>query len=119
MRLVLSLHGFSDGSGKAYAAVVYLRVTFSSRYVVSRFVASKTQVNSIKSLIITRLGLMSCLILSRLVKTVMDSFVDFAINKLVCWSDSMDCICWINTRSKVWNRFVHPKSGSTPQRVTR
>ena len=44
---------------------------------------------------------MSCLILSRLVKTVMDSFV-----KLVCWSDSMDCICWINTRSKVWNRFV-------------
>ena len=40
----IELHGFSDASGEAYAAVVYLRVTFSSRYVVSRFVALKTRV---------------------------------------------------------------------------
>ena len=24
-----------------------------------------------------------------------------------CWTDSTDCIYWINSRNKVWGKFVH------------
>ena len=102
----IDIHGFCNASGKAYAAVVYLRATFSSGEVISRFVASKTRVNPIKALSIPRLELMACLILSRLLKTVLSSLVDYGIRKVYCWTDSIDCFYWVITTGKVWNRFV-------------
>ena len=49
---------------------------------------------------------MSCLILSRLIKIIMESLVDYQITNVFCWSDSLDCIYWIGDTSKVWKKFV-------------
>ena len=102
----IAVHGFSDASGKAYAAVVYLRLIFEDNSMSSVFVASKSRVGPIKTLTIPRLELMSCLILSRLVKVTLESFVDLEINRVVCWSDSIDCLYWIGVQSKIRDRFV-------------
>ncbi|GFX00278.1 uncharacterized protein TNCV_297671 [Trichonephila clavipes] len=42
------IHGFCDGAGKAYAAVVYLRTLSSSGDISVNFVAAKTRVNPLK-----------------------------------------------------------------------
>ena len=102
----MELHGFSDASGKAYAAVVYLRVVFEDGFISSRFIASKSRVAPLKQLSIPKLELMSCLILSRLIKIILESLVDYHITKVFCWSDSRDCIYWIKDKSKVWKRFI-------------
>ena len=102
----MELHGFADASGRAYAAVIYLRVLFRDGNIMNRFVAAKTRVAPIKVMTIPRLELMACLILSRLIKTISEALVVFKLDRIFCWSDSVDCICWINTKHKVWKRFV-------------
>ena len=102
----VQLHGFSDASGKAHGCVVYLRVTFRSGEVISRFVAAKSRVNPIKETSIPRLELMACVLLSKLLKVIKESLVDYVIDEVYCWTDSMDCVWWINTISKVWPRYV-------------
>ena len=97
----MELRGFCDASGKAYAAVVYLRVVFSDGFT-CRFISSKRRVAPMKSMTIPRLELMSCLRLSRLIKVILDSFVDYQIKDVFCWSDSTDCIYWIRDTSKIW-----------------
>ena len=102
----MELHGFADASGRAYAAVIYLRVLFRDGNIMNRFVAAKTRVAPIKVMTIPRLELMACLILSRLIKTISEALVVFKLDRIFCLSDSVDCICWINTEHKVWKRFV-------------
>ena len=53
----VQLHGFSDASENAYAGVVYLWVSDTSRNVHLALVTSKTKVASIKRLSIPRLEL--------------------------------------------------------------
>ena len=65
----IQLHGFSDASEHAYAAVVYLRSVYEDGTVVSRLVASKTRVSPVKKQSIPRLELLGSLILARLVDT--------------------------------------------------
>ena len=102
----IELHGFGDASGKAYACVIYLRAVFASGEVVCRFVAAKTRVNPPKKPSMPRLELMACLLLSTLMKTVVSSIVHYKIDQIYCWTDSLDCVYWINTYSKVWERFI-------------
>ena len=102
----MQLHGFSDASGKAYACVIYLRVLFTNGDILTSFIASKTRVAPMKKVSIPRLELMACLILSRLMKVVIESVTDYVIHGVYFWTDNTDCIHWINNRSKVWSRFV-------------
>ena len=53
-----SLHGFGDASSEAYAAVIYLHVTTTTRSYV-KFVASKSRVAPAKELSIARLELLA------------------------------------------------------------
>ena len=100
------LHGFGDASGRAYACVVYLRVVFKFGDVITRFIAAKTRVNPPKDLSIPKLELMGCYTLSCLIKSVKSSLVDIDISEVFCWTDSIDCVYWVNTTGKVWERFV-------------
>ena len=106
----LELHGFSDASGKAYACVIYLRAVFHNGDVLMTFVASKSKVAPIRedseTVNTPRLELMACVLLSSLMKAVMESFTDYEFNDTYCWTDSKDCIHWITSRGKVWSRFV-------------
>ena len=63
----IQLHGFSDASERAYAAVVYIRSTYSDGQAEVRLVASKSRVTPIKRQTIPRLELLGALILARLV----------------------------------------------------
>ena len=67
----LELHGFSDTSEHAYAAVLYLRTISNDGKVVTRLVASTTGVAPTKKQSIPRLELLGALILTRLVNTVL------------------------------------------------
>ena len=60
----IQLHGFSDASERAYAAVVYIRSTYSDGQVEVRLVASKSRVAPIKRQTIPRLELLGALILA-------------------------------------------------------
>ena len=62
----LQLHGFSDASEKAYAAVVYIRATYDDGSVTSKLVMAKTRVAPLKTLSVPRLELYGAEMLSEL-----------------------------------------------------
>ena len=106
----IQLHGFADASGKAYACVIYLRVTTKKVEVFSSFVSSKTKVAPIKQITFPRLELMACLILIQLVKVVLESVLGYKIETVFCWTDNTDCLSWITREDKVRVKFVQKRA---------
>ena len=96
----LELHGFSDATSKAVAAVVYLRAVMSNGDVVIAFIASKTKINPLTGKpTIPKLELIACVLLAKLVKSVRDALqYVYVINEIFCWTDSLDCVFWITKR---------------------
>ena len=68
--ITLQIHGFSDASEKAYAAVVYLRTVYSNGMVSTCILTSKTRVAPMKKQTTPRLELLGATILSRLVHNI-------------------------------------------------
>ena len=68
----VQLHGFSDASSHAYAAVVYMRIEQQAE-ARSVLVASKTRVAPLTGETIPRLELLGAVILARLMKRVADA----------------------------------------------
>ncbi|GFT47746.1 integrase catalytic domain-containing protein [Trichonephila clavipes] len=66
----IEIHGFSDASERAYAAVVYIKCFNESGQSQTRLLCSKSRVTPLKTLTIPRLELSAALLLSRLVKKV-------------------------------------------------
>ena len=99
----LELHGFSDASEHAYAAVLYLRTVSNDGILVTRLVASKTRIAPTKKQSIPRLELLGALILARLVNTVLRNCLQKPT--VTCWVDSTATLFWIrNDRS--WKQYV-------------
>ena len=98
----VQLHGFSDASGRAYAAVVYIRSTYSDGQVNVRLVGSKSRVAPIKRQTIPRLELLGALILARFVNKLKSIGTEFPT---VLWTDSMTALCWIKNE-RVWKQYV-------------
>ena len=65
------IHGFSDASEKAYAAVVYLRTKYANGHVDVTLVAAKTRVAPLNKQSIPRLELLGALTLARLVMSIL------------------------------------------------
>ena len=65
----VELHGFSDASVSAYAAVIYIHTCFENGEIDVKMIASKTKVVPLKEQTIPRLELMAALLLARLVHT--------------------------------------------------
>ena len=103
--VTLQLHGFYDASVEAYAAVVYLRVTYSDDSVATKILASKTRVSPLKAQTIPCLELLSALILSRLVTTIRDSLPLLKTVPLFLWTDLMVVLCWFRS-SKPCKQYV-------------
>jgi hypothetical protein len=85
----------------AYAAVTYLVIrTASSTYV--RFLASKTRVAPIDKQTISRLELLSCLILARLLKDVEEALrQELQLQDSFCWTDSKVALFCSGSRTKM------------------
>ena len=65
---IIELHGFSEASLKAYAAVICIRFELKDDSHCVHFVASKTKINPIErqNLTIPKLELMACVLLNQL-----------------------------------------------------
>ena len=68
-------------------------------------VSAKVKLVSNKSLSIPRIELLSCLLLSKLVRAVVVS-VEVVVSKIVCWTDSIVALWWIKRVDKNWKVWV-------------
>ncbi|XP_018402353.1 PREDICTED: uncharacterized protein LOC108779395, partial [Cyphomyrmex costatus] len=101
----VELHGFSDASNAAYAAVVYLRVESLVGQRQVSLMYAKTKVAPLKVLSVPRLELCAAVLLTRSL-----DFVQKAM-KLVnvptfCWTDSSVVLAWLNATPSRWKTFV-------------
>ena len=90
----LQLHGFSDASELAFAAVVYLHVTVSTEEVYVSLVASKTRVAPIKRLTVPRLELCGACLLAELLRHIQGVF-GISSDCLFAWTDSTIVLAWL------------------------
>lgn len=106
----IELHGFCDSSIKAFACVIYCRVIKQQHSVDKQcapiIIAAKTRLVPIKKKItLPRLELMSCLLLSKLMATVLKSLPNHRI-KIFGWTDSMAALGWLQGDTNRWKPFV-------------
>ncbi|XP_026827648.1 uncharacterized protein LOC105278596 [Ooceraea biroi] len=101
----IELHGFSDASNAALAAVVYLKVSSSSKNVKITLLAGKSKVAPIKPISVPRLELCAAVLLSRLICFVRRSLSAEDI-KCHCWTDSTVVLTWVSQHSSRWRTFV-------------
>ena len=101
----IQLHGFSDASESAYAAVVYLRLTDTRGGVHISLVASKTKVAPIKRLTIPRLELCGAYILSKLLEYVRQA-LSIPIENLHAWTDSTVVLNWLDGSPRRFKVYV-------------
>jgi hypothetical protein len=99
------LHGFSDASEDAYAAVVYLRMIDTQGNIHVSTVSSKTKVSPIKRLTIPRLELCGALLLSRLLDHIRKVF-EMSTSEVHAWTDSTIVLSWLHGSPKRFKTFV-------------
>ncbi|XP_076638295.1 uncharacterized protein LOC143350228 [Colletes latitarsis] len=100
-----SLHGFSDASTKAYAAVVYPRSVLEDGTVSSALLTAKTRVAPVKTVSVPRLELCAALLLARLIKFIQTSLMNRPMD-CHCWTDSQITLTWVNQSPSRWKTFV-------------
>ena len=98
----VELHGFSDASHRAYAAVVYMRSLYSDGRIDVRLVSSKSRVAPLKKQSIPRLELLGAVLLARLVNKFNSTVKQL---KTINWIDSLTALCWIKN-ARMWKQFV-------------
>ena len=95
----IEIHGFSDASERAYAAVVYVKVEYESGLIDVKFVTSKSKVSPIRKQSIPRLELLGACLLADLVNTIRtvlhDKLKEIPLEAFY-WVDSSAVLCWIH-----------------------
>ncbi|XP_070075755.1 uncharacterized protein [Drosophila takahashii] len=101
----IELHGFSDASTKAYAAVVYSRVTNEDGSISVSIVAAKTRVAPLKQQSLPRLELCAALLLSQLIRSITSGLRHKNIT-VFGWSDSSIVLSWLSYAPAQLKTFV-------------
>lgn len=106
----IELHGFCDSSTKAYACVVYYKINLQNQINTERssvtIGAAKARLVPVKkNITLPRLELMSCLLLSKLMETLVSTLPNYNI-KMFGWTDSTAALGWIKGDSNRWKAFV-------------
>ena len=114
------IHVFVDASEKAYGAVAYLRQCYIEGEPSCRLIASKSRVAPMRAVSIPRLELMAATLGANFAKDLAKSL---GVEKcqLTFWSDSMDVLHWIRSKSREYKPFVGNRIGviqreTTPER---
>ncbi|XP_074114129.1 uncharacterized protein LOC141537181 [Cotesia typhae] len=101
----IQLHGFSDASQLAMAAVVYLRVTDHTGNSKVTLVCSKTRVAPIKRLTIPRLELSAAVLLAQLMRHT-QSTLELKDVPVFLWTDSSITLTWVKNNPMKWKEYV-------------
>ena len=84
---IVDNHGFCNSAGKAYCAVVFVKVSCSHGVSVN-FWVEKSRLVPIRKLSIPRLELLACSLLSEFVISVVDAVKgEVRIEEICCWRD--------------------------------
>ncbi|XP_026325015.1 uncharacterized protein LOC113234002, partial [Hyposmocoma kahamanoa] len=102
---VFELHGFSDASNVAYAAVVYGRIIDEQGRVHVHLITSKTRVAPIKQVSIPRLELCGAVLLAKLLNEVADT-LQVPKGNLHAWTDSSIVLAWLSSHPSRWKTFI-------------
>ena len=90
----VEVHGFSDASEEAYAAVTYLRSTYTSGKTHVSLIMAKSKVAPIKRQSIPRLELCGALMLSRILKHLKRVLL-IPTSCIYAWTDSTIVLDWL------------------------
>ncbi|XP_041452039.1 uncharacterized protein LOC121405436 [Drosophila obscura] len=101
----IELHGFSDASIKAYAAVVYSRLVQANGTVSVSLIAGKTRVAPLKQQSLPRLELCGALLLSRLIVSIKAALQHKNID-IHAWCDSTIVLAWLSQQPSKLKTFV-------------
>ncbi|XP_043478500.1 uncharacterized protein LOC122508897 [Leptopilina heterotoma] len=102
---LIELHGFSDASTRAYAAVVYVRVLKYKEDGQVTLLAAKSKVAPIKTATIPKLELCGAALLVKLLKYVRRLTFLNAV-PVTAWCDSQVTLAWINQHPSKWKTFI-------------
>lgn len=100
----IEIHGFSDASQKAYAAVVYVKTIFEGKIKVT-LLSSKTKVAPIKQISLPRLELMAAVMLANLVHHIKSTLM-IPSASFHYWTDSQITLAWIKDEPQKRVAFV-------------
>lgn len=89
------LHGFSDASQDAYAAVIYLKSGNSVN-----LICYKTKVCPVKGETIPHLELCGAWLLSKLIQAILPA-LKLQVNAIHCWTDSNIVLGWLASSEKL------------------
>ena len=103
---MIEIHGFCDSSAQAYCEVVYVRVVCNHGVELNLW-AGKCRVAPMKDLSIPRLELLACVLLSKLVVSVINAVrLEVQVSNVFCWTDSQIALWWIKQSNERWNVWV-------------
>ncbi|XP_041988227.1 uncharacterized protein LOC121739739 isoform X1 [Aricia agestis] len=103
----LHLHGFCDASEKAYACAIYLVTLNDKGAYTSKLITAKTKVvPTKKQLSLPKLELLGALLLSQLMKKVLEILYTSKEIHLHAWTDSMIVLGWLHGDISKWKQFV-------------
>ncbi|CAH2094399.1 unnamed protein product [Euphydryas editha] len=103
--MTIELHGFSDASNIAYAAVVYCRIIDGSAQTHSHLITAKTKVAPIKQISIPRLELCGSVLVANLLIEVAEVMKIPKAN-IHAWTDSSVVLAWLNDHPSRWKTYV-------------
>lgn len=101
----VELHGFSDASLSAYAAVVYLRTKNKIGEINVSLITAKTRVAPVKQQSIPRLELMGSVLAAELTAEV-TRVLKIPNNNIHLWTDSSVVLAWLSSHPSRWKTFV-------------
>lgn len=102
----IELHGFSDASAKAYAAVVYCRCEDNLGHVSTNLITSKTKVAPLEPITIPRMELNGALLLVKLMEIVQAAYLKNTIEMTQFWCDSTVVLYWIEKSPTMLQQYV-------------
>lgn len=101
----LELHGFSDASIMAYAAVVYSRVISPTGDVHVQLISGKTKVAPIKTVSVPRLELCGAVLLAKLLNEVAE-YLKVPKENIYAYTDSQVVLAWLQGHPSKWKTFI-------------
>ena len=105
------LHTFCDASEEAFAAVVYLRTTYSNdKEPQVKFIMAKTKMAPKKTISVAKLELQAALLGARLCNYIGKAFTR-KIDRRYFWTDSSCTRNWIRSPASLYKPFVNHRIG--------